>query len=177
MVEKTMLEQFNVLADMPDELLEKIAPAAELISCNPGDVIFREGMDATHLHGVIEGEVALSVTIKHQIMRRDVSDGAAIEACIETVEEPIAVASVLPGQIFAWSSFIEPFEFTTTAVSAGAAKIIKIPAQSIRTLFDHNPVAGYRFMEHLAGIVGRRLRKRTRSLIENWNHAFEVPRD
>ena len=51
------LNAFAILEGFPEDILNRIGQASQLLDFARGDVILEEGHDATHMHGVVAGEV------------------------------------------------------------------------------------------------------------------------
>ena len=118
--------------------------------------------------------VELSLVVSDRILKTDIQYEESIQTHINTIEKDITVDLIEPGEIFGWSALIKPGLFTTTARCSKAARIISLPADKLKAIFDKNPRVGYGFTERLAEIISQRLRNRTDKLIESWNQAFDV---
>jgi len=176
MIEKELFEGFPIFSDIPQEHLSEIAQWGKVLEFDLNEIIFRDGENAFDLYGVVDGEVELSLMVRDKILKTDIQYEESIQTHIETIEKDIIVDSIEPGEIFGWSSFIEPRLFTTTAKPTKSNRIISLPADKFKAIFDKNPQVGYVFMQRLTEIISQRLRNRTNKLIESWSEAFDANR-
>ena len=174
MLDMEIVKGFSFFLDMPQMYLSEIAQVSNVSEFNLNEIIFKDGEDATALYGVVDGEVELSLIVKDKIIKTDVQYEESVRTSIEIIEKDIIVDSIFPGEVFGWSAFINPRIFTTNAKCSKSAKIISIPADKIKAIFDKEPQVGYVFMERLAEIIAHRLRNRTEKLVETWSEAFDV---
>lgn len=176
MIDKEMLKNFAIFSDIPQECLSEMVQWGKVIEFNPNETVFQNGESASDVYGVVEGAVELSLVVKDKILKTDIKYEESIQTHMEIIEKDIIVGSIGPGEIFGWSAFIKPRLFTTTARCSRATRVISLPADKIKGLFDRNLQVGYVFMEQLSEIISQRLRDRTDKLIESWSQAFDVSR-
>ena len=176
MLDKELLKVFPIFSEFPQEHLSEMAQWGKVLEFDLNQTIFQDGENAFDLYGVVDGKVELSLMVRNELLKTDIQYEESIQTHIETVEKDIIVDSIEPGEIFGWSALIKPRRFTTTAKCSKSAKIVSLPADQLKAIFDKNPQIGYVFMEQLAEIVSQRLRNRTEKLIESWSQAFDVSR-
>ena len=68
------------------------------------------------------------------------------------------VSEIGPGGTFGWSSLIEPYVATLSAVTDGDCNVVSIDAVGLRRLLDQDHDGGYCVMTALADLVRGRLR-------------------
>ena len=168
------LNAFAILKGFPEDILARIGQASQLLDYAGGDVIMEEGHDATHMHGVLAGEVELSIHYRDQVVKTDVKHEDYVHKRVETIEKNIVVEVLEPGEIFAWSAFCAPHKLTSTATCTQATQVVAIDAAELRAILAHAPETGYLFAQRVAEIISQRLRNRTARLIESWHEAFDV---
>lgn len=176
MIEKSLLQDFPIFSDTPQEDLTEIAQLGEVLTFDLEQTIFLDGEKALNLYGVVDGEIELGITVKDKILKADIQYEEALQARIETIENVIVVESVEPGEIFGWSAFINPRLYTSTATCSQPARIISLPADELKSIFAQKPQVGLVFLERLSEIISQRLRNRTDKLVESWSQAFDVKR-
>lgn len=176
MIEKKLLDNFAVFSDIPTENLMEVAQFGEILEFSAGQTIFEDGENASDLFGVLDGEVELGITVKDKFLKADIQYEEALQTRIETIESVIIVESIDPGEIFGWSAFINPRLYTSDATCSQPARIISLPADELKSIFNQNPQVGFVFMERLSEIISQRLRNRTAKLVESWSQAFDVNR-
>ena len=64
MVESNPLSGFAIVAGMPSEALAEMGRRTAVKTFGAGDVLFEEGVLATELYGLLEGEVTLSLVFQ-----------------------------------------------------------------------------------------------------------------
>ena len=106
----------------------------------PGEFIFYEGDPATELYLLLEGRIEMMVNTK--------VDGT----------QRAMVMSVGPGEIFGWSSLVEPYQLTASAHCATPVRVVAITASGVRALMTMSCSMGYRLMQKACQTASGRLR-------------------
>ena len=174
MPQKNLLAGFSFFSDVNAETLAAISQKAEVLEFGPKDVIFQNDEPSTHFYGLLEGEVDLVLVFKDKVLKTDIEYEEAIQATMIDEEKEIIVDRVTPGQVFGWSSIVGPGQRTVTAECAEASRVISIPADALKAMFDKDHTLGYLVMKRLSDIIAKRLRNRTDKLIEAWGEAFDI---
>jgi CRP/FNR family cyclic AMP-dependent transcriptional regulator len=104
--------------------------------------LFAEGRTATHLYIVAEGQIALQKAIRARHAKH--SRRTTIAVCH-------------PGEVLGWSSLIEPYKYTLSAVAWGTSRLVRIDAKMLRRTLDTFPEMGYKIMGALSEVMSRRL--------------------
>jgi CRP-like cAMP-binding protein len=89
-------------------------------------------------------------------------------------EKEIIVDSVAAGRVFGWASIVGPPKRTVTAECTQDCRVVAIPADDLKAMFDQDHTLGYTIMNRLCNIVAGRLHNRTDKLIEAWGEAFDI---
>jgi len=173
-MKKELFNGIPIFADIPQEHLLEIVQWGKVLEFDLNETIFHVGENAFDLYSVVSGEVELSLVVRDELLKTDIQYEESIQTHIETIEKDIIVDSIKPGEIFGWSALIKPRLFTTTAKCSKSARIISLPADKLKAIFNKNPQVGFVFMERLAEIISQRLKNRTDKLIEGWSQAFDV---
>ena len=174
MAAENLLTGFSFFSDIDSKTLETISEKSEVLEFKAGDVIFHHGAPSTHFYGLLEGEVDLILVFKDKVLKTDIEYEEAIQASMVDEEKAIVVDTVLPGQVFGWSSIVGPGKRTVTAECSEASRVISIPADELKAMFDNDHTLGYIVMKRLSDIIAKRLRNRTDKLIETWGEAFDI---
>ena len=174
MLDKGLLTGFSVFSDIPGDKLSAIAQMGERIEFKPQEVIFQQEDTAKNLYGVLDGEVELSLIFKGEVFKTDIQYEDSVHTRVEVLERPIIIDTVGPGEIFGWSSLVNPKRLTATAKCSKLTQVFSLPAADLKSTLDKDPGLGYVIMERLAEIISSRLQSRTDKLIEAWGEAFEV---
>lgn len=118
-----------------DQLLPKaLSVLAEVTSFEPGDLVFRNGSAARHVHFLACGQVTLS---------RFGPQG-----------EPVSIHVALAGEYFAEAS-LHSERYHCDAVVVQAAEVASIPSSALRGLLRSDPDFGLQWV----AILSRQLRK------------------
>jgi CRP-like cAMP-binding protein len=137
MVSPEILRRFAYFSGASEQSLKQVAMMSEEKTARAGDVLFREGQDATELCVVVEGEVDIQYVL---------GDGSH-----QTVDTLIA------GELMIWSALVEPHMTHSVGVARTPVKLVAINAPKFRALLDSEPVLGYQVMEAVASAVAHRL--------------------
>jgi CRP-like cAMP-binding protein len=148
MTTASVLSQFGLFQDLPQQLLEEIAVISDEVEMKQGDFVFREGEKADKLHFLLNGSVALRVKLTSR-------------------PESLTVSFVsTPYQSFGWSGIVAPNHYTSSAECDEDSKLLITPAQPFIKLLEKYPEAGFKVMQRIAEIIADRLRNSRQALIK-----------
>jgi CRP-like cAMP-binding protein len=168
------LAAFPIFDGIPRDTMDRLGQAARRFEYGAGEVIFREGQEASHLYGVLEGEVELRIRVRDRVMKAEVQYEDYVRKRVDIVENDIVIETLGPGEIFSWSALSAPHRLTSTAVCPRPTRVFAIEAAGLKAILAQVPEVGYLFMQRVAAIIARRLRNRTDKLLESWREAFDV---
>ena len=174
MPQKKLLSGFSFFCDVDPDTLEAIAIKGEILEFKARDVIFQVDEPATHLYGLLEGEINLILVFTDKVLKTDIEYEETIQATMVDEEKEIIVDTVTAGQVFGWSSIVGPSKRTVNAACSQNSRVIALPADELKAMFDKDHTVGYIIMKRLSAIIARRLRNRTDKLIEAWGEAFDI---
>ena len=143
MISIRFLRKIPLFEGLSDEELEKIATLCREEVYEAGTVVHEEGAAADCLYIVLDGKVILELELQLQPYaspRRT------------TIEE------ITKGQVFGWSSLVEPHTRTLSAKCAERTRLLLLKGSELLKLFDSEPHIGYKIMSAISKIVGSRLR-------------------
>ncbi len=170
----SQLVAFPIFDGIPRDIMDHIGQAAQALDYEKQAVIFREGQDASHLYGVMKGEVELSILFHDRVMRTEVQYEDYVRKHVDIIEKEIVIESLGPGDIFSWSALSAPHRLTSTATCSQPTAVFALEASRLKAVLAQAPEVGYLFMQRVSEIIARRLRNRTDKLLESWHEAFEV---
>ncbi len=170
----TQLVAFSIFDGIPTDTMHRIGQLAQRHDYEQDEVIFREGQEASHLYGVLNGEVELSILFRDRVMQADIQYEEYVHKRVDIIEKEIVIEVLGPGEIFSWSAFSAPHRLTSTAVCSRPTQVFAIEASGLKALLAQAPEVGYLFMQRVSEIISRRLRNRTDKLLESWYEAFDV---
>ncbi len=174
MPKKNILAGFSFFSDVDSDTLQAIANKGEILEFKAEDVVFHVDEPATHFYGLLEGEIDLILVYKDKVLKTDIEYEEAIQATMVDEEKEIIVDTVAPGQVFGWAAMVGPSKRTVKAECSQKSRVVAIPADALKAMFDKDHTLGYFFMRRLSDIIARRLRNRTDKLIEAWGEAFDI---
>jgi len=137
MVSIEVLRSFHYFAGVGGESLKAVAAAAEERPFKPGEPLFREGDLARALYILREGQIDI-------VYRLHEGEGRVVD-------------TVVGGDLIGWSSVVEPYRCTATAVPRSFGRAVHIDAAAIRNLCDRDHTLGYHLLKELAATLSRRL--------------------
>jgi CRP-like cAMP-binding protein len=140
-----LLKQSELFKKVPPEELKVLAPLAKQKAFEPGTIIFSQNNSAEKIFVLDQGSVALKTSI---------SDG--LEITYEVIKKK--------GDSFGWAALIEPYRYTTTAICLEKSVAVVFERKTLYRIFPHHPLLGFRVMQNLCVLLGRRL-ERTRHLL------------
>jgi len=144
------LRKSDLFEGLGDDELIAIAKLAREVTCEAGEIIFREGDPARDLYIVREGRVAILIDI-----------GRGKQTVIETISR---------NSSFGWSAMVSPYTFTGSARALERTRLIVLSGRDLRELCRTNCSTCYTIMEKIAMIISRRLKDTRLQLIGLLQH-------
>lgn len=139
MISPEVLRRYPIFASFDDATLRQLAKLATIEQLRPGVTLFSEGDKADSLYLILEGEVELNL-----------HHGRA------AVGE-VAVTKLSGGDLFGWSSVVEPYQYRLSASTLCVCSIARFDSVALCEAMTHNPAMGYKLMSRIAQIIGGRL--------------------
>jgi len=140
MVAPEIFEKFPSFSDFTQDEIKALAVLAEEERYEAGEFIFREGSEATKTYLLLQGQVEMMMNTNGDGTRRAV------------------VMTARPGEIFGWSSLVEPYQLTASAHCASRVRVVAIPAAGLRALMTVSCALGFRLMQKACQVSSARLR-------------------
>ncbi len=143
MIDLNDLKSIIMLSYLKDSMLEKLAKITLIREYSAGDIIFKEGDDATHIYSVIEGKVGLEV--------------------MKDRSTPVLINTICENRTFGFSAVVETEEkkYITTAKAYMRTRLFAWKGEDLRALFQQDCEMGFLFMQRIAKIIKTRLQIRT----------------
>lgn len=132
-----ILRELHFLSDLPEELLRELAALAEVREFEAREVVVRQGEPATAIYVVVSGQVSLEVC-------------AAGVGCKR-------ILTIGPGELLGWSAVLDPIQWTATARTSTATRVVRLDGARLRAMCDRAPTLGYQLMLRVAQALSRRL--------------------
>ena len=137
MVSPEMLRRFNCFSPVREECLKALASIAREESVAAGRQVFGEGDPADTLSLIVEGEIDIRYLLGSGEWR--------------------VVDTLIAGDILGWSALVEPHRITGIATTRKPTRLIRIQAQPLRELCEHDPLLGYRLSTQVVRLLADRL--------------------
>ena len=131
------IQESELFKGVSQRVIGEIGRSGEEMIFKKDSIMFNAGEEARYLYELIERNVDI------MMLERDVVHLSATRA----------------GQIFGWSALVEPYLYTASAKCATDARVIRIARDSIENAIKKHPAEGLAILQHLAGIISKRLRK------------------
>jgi CRP-like cAMP-binding protein len=151
MVSPELLRRYPFFGRLNDVHLKAIAMLADEVSCSEGQTLFEIDQPADALYLLIEG----GIDLHYVIIDRDDSK----------VRKDFFVGEVNPGEPFGISALIEPYRYTTAAVTTSPSRVLKIEANGLRALCEVDAGIAHILMGHVAKAALSRLQDTRTQLI------------
>ncbi len=136
------LRDCGVFSALGNAELEKVASSVSEKEYEAGTTLFYEGDSADEFFILLEGKVALQITLAKTL-------GKAARR--------VTVDIVTAREIVGWSAVVEPYTHTLTAVCLQNIKVLAISGSKLRWLLQDDHEIGYEVFDKLIKVVALRL--------------------
>lgn len=140
MVAPELIQDFPSFADFDQHEIKAMATLSQEERYQAGEFIFYEGGTAEKLYLLLEGRVEMLVNTDVEGKHRSV------------------VMTVGPGEVFAWSSLVEPYELTASARCATPVRVVAVAGPGLRALAEVSCPLGFRLLQKVCQVSSARLR-------------------
>ncbi|GAB4421190.1 MAG: hypothetical protein Kow002_09960 [Anaerolineales bacterium] len=142
------INKFDLFKDVSEETLAKIEKISSEQTYARGDLVFKEGEEASDLHFLISGAISLHVRLTSR-------------------PESVTVSVVKnPYESFGWSGVVAPFHYTATAECTEDATVLTIPGAKLMEILKADPQSGFLVMQRITEIIASRLRTSRQALLK-----------
>lgn len=143
MISPELLRRYPVFGSLDDEQLKKVSMITEEEIVEKRKTIFNEGDPANILYILVEGAVDLFYHSEEEYHPKNIKE--------------FSVGEINPGEIFAISALIEPYELGATARTAQDCRMIKVDAIELRKLCQQDQNMAYKCMQKVIKALLERL--------------------
>ena len=140
MVSPELLRRFPFFAGLTDEEIKSIAMISEEEKHGADTFIFRQRGPAEKLFLLLEGTVDIMVNTDEEGLQQE------------------TVSTLNYGDVFCWSSVVEPNVLTASAFAATPVVVIAIDGAGLRAMFELDCHLGYRILQKAAETISSRLK-------------------
>jgi CRP-like cAMP-binding protein len=142
MIQLKIMRESNLLKNLNDAQLEKLASIAISESHPAGTLLYKEGDPADHFYLVEEGKVFLEMK----------TDMGPTRPALQVTTDVIT-----RGEGMGWSAFVEPHVYTLSAVCMDATRLISFEAAKLREIMEKDPEIGYQMLKGINKLLASRL--------------------
>ena len=125
---------------------DQLAKIAKRVEWQTGQVIFREGDNDDFLYLVVEGHVALEISVPPR--------------------GRVRILTIGPGEVFGWSSVYYQKPKTAEATAIEPTKAVALDAKKLREWSEIDPRFGYGLARYLLDVVSERLKATRLQLLD-----------
>ena len=129
--------RFPLFRGLNPEELEKVEALCEAVKFQDGELIFREGEEATDVHLIQSGRISLHMSLPN--------------------EKSLVIYTVEPGELLGWSSLRRGKKYTASGTAVGTVEAIRIRGEDLLRLFAENNRMGMILYRELVSAVAERL--------------------
>ncbi len=142
----TVLRNLAFTRNLEPADLDRLTKIARIVDWQAGQVIFREGDRDNFLYLVVEGHVALEISVPPR--------------------DRIRILTVGPGEVFGWSSVYYQKPKTAGATAMEPTRAVALDGAGLRELSEADSRFGYWLARYLLGVVSERLRATRLQLLD-----------
>lgn len=138
-----IIKEIDLFKGIDFDVMEKIADICSEENYAKDTVLFEQSEKAERLYILEEGTVRLVI-----------KNGGSLDYILTE-----------PGEVFGWSSMVEPGLYTASGVCATDVKAVMIERDKLDDIFDLHPDVGLKVLRRLGGIFSQRLLRVYRELL------------
>ncbi len=154
MVSPELIRRYPFFAGLSMEQIVELAKVAEEVSVEEGYYFFHEGEEICCFDIVMEGAVGIVMELPDQDAEQKVS--GQLTGQLETKD--VVLSTIGPGDMFAWSALIEPYETTASSKALTNCRVIKFDCRELRRIFGKDCQFGALMIQKAAQVIRDRLR-------------------
>ena len=155
MITPPQLARSPLFAGLTVDQLALFTNLAEEITCSAGNMLFREGNEASHLYVLLMGKVNVQVQPT-------------------ALTEPVTIVSLSTfGQLVGWSGFMPPNYYTASALCQEDSTLLAFNGAAFHRVREENPALGRTIMRRIAEVISQRLRTIQGVVIKSLYHHDE----
>ena len=140
MVTPETLRIFPFFAGLNEAELKSLTIIANQTSFRRGDLIFKEDDPADALYLLLDGWVDVVVNTDTEGDQQEL------------------VTTLSPGDLFGWSSIVDPFLYTASAICASPVEVIEFNGADLLGMFELDPRLCCVIMQNICNVIANRLR-------------------
>ena len=138
MISLELIRRYPFFAGLNLDQMTSLAKTAKEESVEAGHYFLREKDQTQYLYFLIEGNVSIVLKLPGQ-------------------NREIVVATVGPGDVFAWSALVPPHTATADVKATEPCHVIAIDCRQLLDIFEGDPRFGYLMMTRAAQVIRDRV--------------------
>ena len=154
MVSPELIRRYPFFAGLSTEEIAILSQAAQEMAVDVDHYFFHEGDELDHFYVVVEGKVGILVDVPDPTVRQSVSS----QLIGNLITREVVVATVEPGQMFAWSALVFPHRATSSGKALSTCRVISFDCQGLQNSFEENRRFGYLMMLKVTSVIRDRVR-------------------
>jgi CRP-like cAMP-binding protein len=154
MISPELIRRYPFFSGLNFDQITTLAKVAEEVSVETGHYFFHEGDRLRKLFLVMEGKVDVTVSITDRNHVQDVAE----QIVGNFITEHVAVSTIGPGQLFAWSALLPPYVSTAGARALAPSRVLAFDSEDLYKIFQEDCAFGYLMLQKVAGVIRQRLR-------------------
>ena len=152
MVSVDVLKRFPIFSGLDEQVIQNVAHACSVHTYKASEPVFSEGHRAKYFYMLSSGRISIERRVSQSWLR------------VEGVTD-LVVHIVREGEVFGWSSLVEPGILTASARCIETSDVIAIERDELLQIMGASTDAGYLFMRRLASIITSRLTETVEQLM------------
>lgn len=147
----------KIIADHPffkgldPHFLQLAAGCAKNVRFDPGEYLFREGMEADHFYAIRHGKAAIEVFVPQR--------------------GHVTLQTISAGELAGWSWLFPPYRCVFDVRALEMVRATSFEGRCLRTKCDADPALGYEIMKRLAQLVVNRLETTRLQLLDLYGNS------
>ena len=138
MISPEIIRRFPFFSGFTMDQLVALAMTAEEITVPKDYYFLHEGDEVNYMHLVLEGEIALVITLPQK-------------------DKEIIVNTLGIGDLFGWSALVPPHSATAGVKAITPSRVVVFDGQQLRQRFENECEFGYLMMVKIAQVIRERL--------------------
>ena len=154
MISPELIRRYPFFSGLNFDQITNLAKVAEEVNVESGHYFFHEGDRLRKLFLVMEGKVDVAVSITDRNHVQNVAE----QIVGNFITEDVAVSTIGPGQLFAWSALLPPYVSTAAARAATPSRVLAFDSEDLYRIFQEDCAFGYLMLQKVASVIRQRLR-------------------
>jgi CRP/FNR family cyclic AMP-dependent transcriptional regulator len=139
MVSPELIRRYPFFAGLSIDQIVTLAKVADEEMVETGHYFFKERDELRHFYIVLEGAVGIVIELPEQ-------------------DKEVVTSTVGPGEIFAWSALVPPYNSTAGAKALAPCRVVRFDCDELEKVFEEDCRFGYLMTRKAAQVIRERMR-------------------